>query len=274
MCGRIALYTQPERIARRFHAALAPDLGDAGLPHWNVPPTQPVLALVHPRPRREERAAGDKKSEADATSGASSGGAETEDPGLVLAPFRWGLIPWWAKDISIGSRQFNARAETLENRRAFRQALESRRCLVVADGFYEWKRSADSKRKTPFYFTRSDGSPLTFAGLWDRWRDPALGKDAPKVHSCTIITTCSGPDVEAVHDRMPVVVEPDEVDTWLVWGQLDQMEMAHILRPSPAGTLRAQVVSAAVNSVKNDSPDLIESVPPLREPAQQALDLH
>ncbi len=172
MCGRIALYSPPERLARRLGAALAGDLGDASQPRWNVPPTQTVLALVHPR-REKADAAGPRD--------------EAAEPERLLAAFRWGLIPWWAKDPSIGNKQFNARAETLEKRSAFRSALAERRCLVVADGFYEWKAKDPAERgpKTPLFFTRSDGEPLTFAGLWETWRDPTQPRDQaedPQLH--------------------------------------------------------------------------------------------
>ena len=247
MCGRIALYSPPERLARRLGAGLADDLGDASQPRWNIPPTQTVLALVHPRRER-----------------ADASGAEDEKgkPERLLAAFRWGLIPWWAKDPSIGNRQFNARAETLERRSAFRSALEERRCLVVADGFYEWKdKEAGAKGpKTPFYFTRSDGEPLTFAGLWETWRDPAQPRETrQRIHSCTIVTTEAGPDIESVHNRMPVVVEPADIDTWLGTGPLDSGILERVLQPSPAGTLSALVVSTRVNSVRNDGPELVEA---------------
>jgi putative SOS response-associated peptidase YedK len=253
MCGRIALYTPPERLARRLGAALAGDLGDAAEPRWNVPPTQTVLALVHPR--RE-------KADAARASDDAASPEQTSHPERLLASFRWGLIPWWAKDPSIGNKQFNARAETLVKRSAFRSALAERRCLVVADGFYEWKarKSAESGPKTPLYFTRSDGEPLTFAGLWETWRDPTQPRETrQRIHSCTIVTTDAGPDVEAVHNRMPVVVEPADIDIWLGAGPLDPKTLERVLEPSPAGTLSGIVVSTRVNSVRNEGPELVEA---------------
>jgi putative SOS response-associated peptidase YedK len=247
MCGRIALYTPPDRLARRLGAALAPDLGDAAQPRWNVPPTQTVLALVHPRHEKAEAA------------GSSD---EVDRPERLLAAFRWGLVPWWAKDPSIGNKQFNARAETLEKRSAFRSALAERRCLVVPDGFYEWKakQPGETGRKTPLFFTRSDGEPLTFAGLWETWRDPTQPRETrQRIHSCTIVTTDAGPDVAAIHNRMPVVVESGDIDTWLGEGTLDRGTLERLLAPSPEGTLSGLVVSTRVNSVQNDGPELVEA---------------
>jgi putative SOS response-associated peptidase YedK len=255
MCGRIALYSPPERIARRLGAALAGDIGDAAQPRWNIPPTQQVLALVHPRRERADSPGRSPETSSD----------ESEDAGhpeRLLASFRWGLIPWWAKDPSIGNKQFNARAETLERRSAFRSALSERRCLVVADGFYEWRAKVPDNPapKTPFYFTRSDGEPLTFAGLWETWRDPTQPRETrQKVRSCTIVTTGAGPDIASVHDRMPVVVEPGDIDTWLADGPLDRGTMERLLQPSQAGTLSALVVSTRVNSVRNEGPELVEA---------------
>jgi putative SOS response-associated peptidase YedK len=248
MCGRISLYSDPERLARRFEAALSTELGDASEPRWNVPPTQEVLALVHPSPERLERA-GDR--------------LKVSKQGRLLESMRWGLVPFWAKDLSAGSRMFNARAETLDRKPAFKSALETRRCLVLADGFYEWKRDdiAGRRRRIPFYFTRSDGEPLAFAGLWASWRDPKLAKDEARwIHSCTIITTDSGPDIADVHDRMPVVVEPQDVEDWIDPSPLDPAVVLRILGPSPKGTLVDHQVSPEVNSVNNEGPELIEAV--------------
>ena len=204
MCGRIALYTPPERLARRLGAALAGDVGDAAEPRWNIPPTQTVLALVHPRHARRLR-----------RQGPSNDAASTEGighPERLLASFRWGLIPWWAKDPSIGNKQFNARAETLEKRSAFRSALAERRCLVVADGFYEWKARQDGRNGARRRRCISPGQTANLSlspGLWETWRDPTQPRETrQRIHSCTIVTTDAGPDVEAVHNRMPVVVEP------------------------------------------------------------------
>jgi putative SOS response-associated peptidase YedK len=248
MCGRIALYSEPERLARRFDAALSKNLGEAAEPRWNVPPTQTVLALVHPSEKRIE-AAGDQ--------------IEVSSSGRVIEPMRWGLVPWWAKDPSIGNKMFNARAESLETKGAFKSALETHRCLVLADGFYEWKRNdaAGTRRRVPFYFTRSDGEPMAFAGLWSSWRDRSLPKDdSPRLQTCTIVTTASNPDVEPVHNRMPVIVESNDIAEWLEPVPLDAAELAELLGSSRAGTLTSTPVSTAVNSVEHEGPELIEAL--------------
>ena len=133
---------------------------------------------------------------------------------------------------------------------------------MVADGFYEWKAkvSESPAPKTPYYFTRSDGDPLTFAGLWETWRDPTQPRETrQKIRSCTIVTTEAGPDIASVHDRMPVLVEPGDIDTWLGAGPLDRGTLERVLRPSRAGTLSALVVSTRVNSVRNEGPELVEA---------------
>lgn len=263
MCGRIALYTPPERLARQFDAGLSPDLGDAGQPHWNLPPTQGVLAMVHPR-RKSKESTNEASDQETASAKDADSPEEVHEVGeqhRLIAAFRWGLIPWWAKDPAIGNKQFNARAETLDRRPAFRSALAERRCLVLADGFYEWKKEivADQPRKTPFFFTRSDGEPLAFAGLWETWRDPSVPRELrQKIRTCTIITTASGPDIESVHNRMPVVVEREDFDEWLDSGPLDQTTLAAVLKPSPLGTLHALEVSTRVNNVRNEGPELLE----------------
>jgi putative SOS response-associated peptidase YedK len=238
VCGRIDLHTPPARLARLLEATLAPGVDGDGTPRWNLPPTEGVLALVAGR-----------------------------RPGVsarVLAPFRWGLVPWWAKDAAVGNRMINARAETLGERTAYRDAFADRRCLVVADGFYEWFRPDPSSRagRVPYYFHRSDGAPLTLAGLWDRWRDPARRPEEGDVlRSCTIVTTAAGPDVSRIHDRMPVVVEADHVDAWLDPEIHEPAALLSLLGPSPAGILVSHQVGTAVNDVRNDGPELVQAVP-------------
>jgi len=238
MCGRIDLHTPPSRLARLLHAELAAGVDPQGAPRWNLPPTEGVLALV---------------------AGQRPGGAAR-----VLVSFRWGLVPTWAKDPAVGNRMINARAESLEAKPAFREAFAARRCLVVADGFYEWQAAdpgAPRKSRVPYYFHRADGAPLTFAGLWDRWRDPSRRPEEGAVlRSCTIVTTAAGPDVAAVHDRMPVVVEADGVDPWLDPGLRDAGFLAGLLVASRPGVLTSHRVDPAVNDVRNDGPELVAAV--------------
>ncbi len=253
MCGRIALYTPPSRLARLLDASLDEELESEGGPSWNVAPSQTMLALVEPRP--------------------DDSAASSEAAGRVLRAFRWGLVPYWAGDPSIGNRMINARAETVASKGAFSSALSRRRCLVVADGFYEWQRDpVNPKRKVPYYFVRADGLPLTLAGLWERWQPP----DRPEalLLSCTVITTSAGPDIEFVHDRMPVVVEAPDFDRWLSRAERDPEAVLPLLRPAPAGTLRSHPVSSLVNSPRNDSPELIVEVeaPPPEEPVPTLFD--
>jgi putative SOS response-associated peptidase YedK len=235
MCGRIALYTPPARLARFFAAQLADDVDPDLAPSWNVGPTRDVLGVVDAAALRHPPAGATR----------------------VLDTYRWGLVPSWAPDLSAGSRQFNARAESVADRPAFRAAFERRRLLVVADGFYEWQKSAAGR--PAFYFTRADGAPLAFAGLWEFWRDPGQ-PEAPWLRSCTIITTAGGPDIAAIHDRMPVVLEPDTWDRWLDPEASHPAELADLLAPSPPGTLDHHQVDRRVGNVRNDEPGLIAEV--------------
>lgn len=236
MCGRIALYTPPSRLARILDARLDPTAEAVDGPSWNVAPSRRVLALVGPRP----------------------GPAQPEgQPGRLLVAFQWGLVPAWARDPSIGNRMINARAETLATKPSFRTVLGRHRCLVVADGFYEWRADpAGGRRRQPFFFRRADGRPLLFAGLWERWHDPERPED--ELRTCTIVTTDAGPDVAFVHDRMPVVVEPDEADRWLDRSQRDPGAVTDLLRPAPAGVLVSRPVGTSVNDPRRDGPELLD----------------
>jgi putative SOS response-associated peptidase YedK len=237
VCGRIDLHTPPSRLARLLHAELAEGVDPEGTPRWNLPPTEGVLAMV--------------------------AGRRPDAPPRVLATFRWGLVPAWAKDPSIGNRMINARAESLADKPAYRDAFAERRCLVIADGFYEWQAPGPGapKGRIPYYFHRADGAPLAFAGLWDRWRDPARRpEDGAVLRSCTIVTTDAGPDVAAVHDRMPAVVEAERFDDWLDPGLTDPEPLRSLLVPAAAGVLVSHRVDRAVNDVRNDGPELVEAV--------------
>lgn len=218
MCGRFTL----RREAAAIELFLGQSFGDLGLsrPRFNIAPSQGVMALIG-------------------------------DDVPHIETLRWGLIPFWAKDPSIGSRMINARAETVAEKPSFRSAFRSQRCLVFADGFYEWKRKTAQTPALPYYFQRSEGSLFAFAGLWDRWQK---GDQAP-IYSCTIITCQPNNVVEPIHNRMPVIL--DETMCW-AWLQEDDSGMlSGMLKPYPGEEMTAQRVSTLVNSPMNDSPECV-----------------
>jgi putative SOS response-associated peptidase YedK len=235
MCGRFALFTPPVRLARYFQATLGDDVDPEQPPSWNVAPTTPVLAL------RAHRPAGDGPLE------------------RTLTTLRWGLIPSWAKDPSAGSRLFNARAESVANRPSFSSAFTSRRVIIPADGFYEWHK-LNSGAKQPHFFTRSDGEPLAMAGVAESWWEKQASDDTPPIRSCSIITTSAGPDMDGIHDRMPVILSPDAFDRWLDPEMEDTSELTSLLRPAPSGTIVHRPVGPRVGSFRNDDPQLIEPI--------------
>lgn len=218
MCGRFVLASPFEIIAEEFRIR---DGGADLKPRYNIAPGQDVLAVV-----RDE---GTNR----------------------LARFRWGLIPSWADDPAIGNRMINARAETVSRKPGFRSAFEKRRCLVVSDGFYEWRR--EGKKKTPFYVCMRSGKPFGLAGLYEVWRPP----EGREIRSCTIITTEANDLLRSIHDRMPVIVPKEAEDLWLDPAVREQSRLLAVLRPYGAGEMRAYAVSARVNSPANDSPDNI-----------------
>ena len=241
MCGRIALYTDPDRLSRIFDAQLALGIDTHGHPIYNVPPTEMVLGIVAAEPAPDSVA----------------------QPGRVIDQFRWGLIPTGAKDARVGSRMFNARSETLASRSAFRSAFLSRRVAVLADGFYEWGPGA-GKQRQPYFFHRADGRPLTMAGLWEWWSLPAGDGDTGSrgtVRTCAIVTTAAGPDMEGIHDRMPVILEAAALDPWLDPANHDRDELEAMVRASPLEVLRHYPVDLRVGNVRNDGPELVEPLP-------------
>ena len=207
MCGRYTLTTPVEALADLFLVDQRPNLR----PRYNIAPTDDVPIVRLDREGRRE-----------------------------LLSVRWGLVPFWAKDLKIGARMINARAETVATQGAFKEAFQRRRCLVAADGFFEWLKRDD--RRLPYWYAMADGEPFAFAGLWERWRGP----DKETVRSCTIITTDANQLVGEVHDRMPVILDPADYGTWLMEPAAD------LLRPFPAARMRAKAVSSRVNSVRND----------------------
>jgi putative SOS response-associated peptidase YedK len=230
MCGRFTLITPAEVVAEQFQLIEAPSLS----PRYNVAPTQPVAA-VRPSP--------------------GNGGRE-----LVL--LRWGLVPFWAKDPAIGSRMINARSETVAQKPAFRAAFRRRRCLVPADGFYEWQRQEQGKQ--PFYIRLGDEKPFAFAGLWEHWEGP----DETTIDSCTLLTTEPNDLIRLLHNRMPVILAPSDYDLWLDPGVQEAELLQPLLRPYPSENMIAYPISTWVNSPRNEGPQCIE---PLSE--QKALNL-
>ncbi len=221
MCGRYTLTVPAEVLKDLFRVK-----GEApGLPpRWNVAPTQAVTVLVI-----------------------------TNDGRRTLRALRWGLVPSWAKDPAVGNRMINARAETLAGKPSFREALRLRRCLVLADGFYEWR--TEGKRKVPVHVRPKDGGVLTFAGLWERWAPP--GGEA--LETCTIVTCRANDLIGAFHERMPVIVPPAQRDRWLDPSPVEPGSLADLLVPFPADLLEARDASPLVNSPAHEGPDLAGS---------------
>jgi putative SOS response-associated peptidase YedK len=222
MCGRYSLITQREDLARALE--ITEDLLPADLaPHWNIAPTQPVAAL-----RRGEA--------------------------LEVATLRWGLIPWWAEDPSVGARAINARRETLATKPSFRGPFRQRRCAILADGFYEWRELEPGKGKVPHYIRLASGEPFTFAGLWDQWRSP----EGEVVESCTIVTSPPNELVARVHDRMPVILTREARESWLDRGRRDEKDLMRLLQPYDADAMEMFPVSRHVNSPANDDAACLE----------------
>ena len=181
-----------------------------------------------------------------------------DQPHRQLGSFRWGLVPSWAKDPSIGNRMINARAETLSSRNAYKRALVRHRCIIPADAFYEWQiRELEGRRqKAPYVIRHRDGSPLAFAGLWEVWHD---AEDQP-LRTCVIITTEANRLLAPIHDRMPVVLPPDAWDEWLDPENQDVSRLQKLLVPAPAKEFEAYEISTLVNNVRHEGPDLIEPI--------------
>jgi putative SOS response-associated peptidase YedK len=220
MCGRFTLWTPAGRLAERFDLSSMPDLK----PRYNVAPTQSVAAVRV----------------------AAEGGREA-------TLLRWGLVPSWADDPSVGARMINARSETVAEKPSFRTALARRRCLVLADGFYEWQPIG--KRKQPWLFRLRDGSPFAFAGLWERWP----GRGGEPLESCTVLTTSANDLVKPVHDRMPVILRPESEATWLDVG-IKPASVLGLLVPFAASDMTASPVDPRVGNARIDDPSCVEIV--------------
>jgi putative SOS response-associated peptidase YedK len=220
MCGRFTLAADSRQIQDAFPWLNVP----AGIqPRYNIAPTQPVAVVPN-----------DGKNQLDF--------------------FLWGLIPSWAKDATIGSRMINARAETLAEKPSFRSAFRRRRCLILADGFFEWQQTPGSKNKTPMFIRFTSGKPFAFAGLWENWNAP----DGSQVLSCTIITTQPNALMQPIHNRMPVILEETAFPVWLDAAEKDPETFNSLLKPYAADELVVFPVSRLVNSPANDVPQVLE----------------
>ena len=219
MCGRFTLTVDPAEAQETFSNYTFPE---KFAPRFNIAPTQPVLAIPN-----DDRFAADF--------------------------FIWGLIPMWAKDPSIGNRMINARAETLAEKPAFRGSLKYKRCLILADGFYEWKTVEGKKSKTPFFIHMKDREPFAFAGLWDSWNSP----DGSQVKTCTIITTEPNELMSLLHNRMPVILHPRDYEKWLNPSPQTPDQLMPLLKPFPASEMDAYPVTPLVNKPANDIPELV-----------------
>jgi putative SOS response-associated peptidase YedK len=222
MCGRFTLTIDPTQLQEAFPWAEIPD--DI-LPRYNIAPSQPVAVIPN---------TGDQR----------------------VAMYKWGLIPSWSKDPTIGDRMINARAETLAEKPSFRNAYRRRRCLILADGFYEWKQDPTRKSKTPMYIRLINGQPFAFAGLWEIWKSP--GGD--EVRSCTIITTQPNSLLEPIHNRMPVILPTGAYQEWLTGEDRQPAQLNSLLIPYPATEMLAYPVSRMVNSPQTDAPELIQPI--------------
>src|SRR3954451_18347017 len=268
MCGRYASSRSPEDLAEEFEidrASLTETVTEPLAPDFNVAPTKQVYAVVSRPPREQERG--------DDGNGGDAGRNRPADGQRQLRVLRWGLVPFWAKDPSIGNRMINARMETVHEKPAFRRAFASRRCLLPADGYYEWspteqRTKAGKPLKQPFFIHPADDGVLAMAGLYEIWRDPTRDEDDPMrfLWTCTVLTTTAEDSVGHIHDRMPLLVEPDRYAAWLDPSASDVDELKKLLVPAAPGRLEAYPVSTAVNNVRNNGPDLLDPLDPEGEP--------
>ena len=229
MCGRYVQAASPQLLAEHFHVD---ELAITEPPHpdYNVAPRAQVLAVVQRSPDLR-----------------------------ILEPMRWGLVPSWAKDLKIGDRMINARAESVHEKPAFKTAFEKRRCVLPADGFYEWQRRVGSKTKQPMFIHRRDGDPLAFAGLYEVWR---AHPDDEWLLSCAIVTTEANAMMEPIHNRMPVILPETAWDAWLGRNTHDVDALSELLVPAADDLLEMWPVSTAVNSARNNGSELTNPVPP------------
>lgn len=225
MCGRITLSADKDDLQSRWGFIDPSEVLDLIKPRYNIAPSQksPVVTV--------------------------------KDDQRVLNMMRWGLVPFWAKEVSIGYKMINAKAETLSEKPSFRKPFKDKRCLVLADGFYEWKKP-DKKTKIPFRFVLKNREPFAFAGLWDLWKDP----NGEELLTFTIITTSANELMSPIHDRMPFILHEKDESKWLDTKFKDTDKLKSLLKPYPSNIMEAYEVSSIVNSPKNDSPKCIEPV--------------
>ena len=267
MCGRYASARKRIELLEEFRIE-RDRVSEPLAPDYNVAPTKRVYAVVTRDARHSKEGAAETAHAPDA------GRAEQAGAARELRVVRWGLVPFWAKDPKIGSRMINARAETVDSKPAYRHAFKRRRCLLPADGYYEWQRPDGSSEdepkgkgraglggaKQPYFITRGDGGPLAFAGLYELWRDAELPEDHERawLWTATIITTSAPDELGKIHDRMPMVIEPDRWPDWLDPANSDPADLRALLAPAAASGLISYPVSTAVNAVRNNGPQLIE----------------
>jgi putative SOS response-associated peptidase YedK len=253
MCGRYASSRRPEDLVEEFEIDKV-EVAEPLPPDYNVAPTKQVYAVVQrPADPQDEHGASERQ----------------------LRSVRWGLVPFWAKDPSIGNKMINARMETVHEKPAYRRPFASRRCLLPADGYFEWyateqKTKAGKPVKQPFFIHPADGAVLAMAGLYEVWRDKTRDDDDPQrfLWSCTVITTSAEDSVGHIHDRMPLMVERDRWASWLDPSVDDPDTLKQLLVPAAPGRLEAYPVSTAVNSVRNNGPELLDAL--AAEPGQPA----
>jgi len=253
MCGRFTLTSPTDELAGYFDVLMTSGMSA----RYNIAPTQPVACV--------------RRAVATPADDAGVAAARRE-----LVDMRWGLIPHWAKDPAIGSRMINARSESVADKPAYKEAFRQRRCLVIADGFYEWKRLEGGKQ--PYFIYMEDRQPFAFAGLWARWKprgdqlDKIAAPDKPalplsedgRVESCTFLTTTPNTLMEEIHDRMPVILPAQHWDAWLDPDLQDPVELSSLLLPYPAEQMRAHPVSTHVNKPANNDPTCIEPLKKLK----------
>jgi putative SOS response-associated peptidase YedK len=269
MCGRYASARKRIELLEEFRVE-RDRVAEPLEPDYNVAPTKRVYAVLT-RPGRSAEGPGHRQPAAEGRAGAA-GPADSADGAAVhggaqreLRVVRWGLVPSWAKDRSIGSRLINARAETVQSKPAFRRAFAHRRCLLPADGYYEWQQPASKGGvKQPYFICRGDGGPLALAGLYELWRDPALPPDDELswLWTATIITTSAPDELGRIHDRMPMVIQPDHWADWLDPAGDDPADVMPLLVPAAAQSLISYPVSTAVNSVRNNGARLTDRMLP------------